>query len=188
MKKRTLTFMACICMAAFGANGFAQDSKDIAKDNNKVKFNDTKYEDDAKFAVEAADIGNFEVLASQLAKTNASSAEVKKLAEMIAADHSKANAELKNTAGKKKISLPVGLSEKHQGKYNDLAKLKGHEFDKAYTEAMVKGHKDAIDKFEKQSEKGNDADLRTWAAAKLPVLRQHLTMAENAVQDVKKYD
>ena len=66
-----------------------------------------------------------------------------------------------------------------------LREKKGRDFDKDYIDMMVKDHKEDIELFEKEAEKGNDADLKAWANAKLPTLREHLRMAESIQQDIK---
>ena len=164
------------------------DSKEVAEDQNEVKFEDSKIEDDTEFAVEAADASLFEIQAGQLALKNATTPEVKKLAQQMIDDHTKASEELKGLAQTKNISLPTALSEKCQKKYNDLSEKKGIDFDDAYTDLMVKNHKDVVDQFKKESEKGNDAELRAWAGEKVAALEHHLEMSkatEKIVDDKK---
>lgn len=165
-----------------------EDSKEVAEENNEAKFEDTKIEDDTEFAVTAADASQLEIQLGQLALTNSTTPEVKKLAQQMIDDHTKASEELKAVAGTKNISLPVALSDKCQKKYDDLSEKKGLDFDDAYSDLMVKEHKDVVDAFKKESEKGNDADLRAWATEKLPTLEHHLEMAkatEKVVDDKK---
>jgi putative membrane protein len=126
-----------------------------------------------------------EVSASKLAQEKATAGSVKDFANMMVTDHSAANNELKDLAAKKNISLPGQLSDEKQKKYNELASKKGTDFDKAYIDCMVSGHKDAVDAFQKESEKGNDNDLRTWAAGKLPTLQHHLEVIQS-IKDSKK--
>ena len=100
-------------------------------------------------------------------------------------DHSKANEELSALAQSKNITLPTSLSDKHQKKYDDLAKKSGSDFDKEYTDLMVKDHKDVVDMFKKAADKCNDAELKGWAAGKISALEHHLSMAENVKEQVK---
>ena len=44
---------------------------------------------------------------------------------------------------------------------------------------MVKDHKDDVDQFKKAAEKCEDAEIKSWAAEKVPVLENHLSMAES---------
>ncbi|MDF2455219.1 MAG: outer membrane protein-like protein [Cytophagaceae bacterium] len=57
---------------------------------------------------------------------------------------------------------------------------------KEFIDLMVSDHKDDIDLFEKESEKGNDPELKAFAASKLPTLKHHLQMAEDAKEALKK--
>ena len=170
---------------SFVACGNNNDSKAEAKSENDAKFDSTNIEDDTKFAVDVADAGMFEVAVSQLALTNASAASVKNFAQMMIDDHSSANAELKNAAVKKNISLPDTISNAKQKKYDDFTTKIGVDFDKAYVDYMTDAHKDAIDAFQKEADKGNDPDLRSWASGKIPILEHHLMMAQAADSTVK---
>ncbi|MFP5041055.1 DUF4142 domain-containing protein [Parasediminibacterium sp. JCM 36343] len=158
------------------------DSKKIATDDNKTKekvdSSSTVPANDSKFAVNVADDGMMEVQLAKLALMNSSSTKVKKFAQQMVDDHGKANSELKTLATAKNITLPDSISNKNKDKYIDMAKKKGSDFDKAYTSAMVGAHKDAIDAFTKEADKGTDPDLKSWAGGKLSTLEHHLMMAQ----------
>lgn len=162
-----------------------EDTTKVAEEQNEQKFDDTKVEGDTEFAVEAADGGMLEVQLGQLAQTNASSAEVKNFAKMMVDDHTKANDELKAAATAKNISLPGALSDKNQKKYDDLVGKNGEDFDKAYIDFMVDDHKEDLDAFKDEAENGHDADLKAWAAGKVPTLQHHYDAAKTA-QDALK--
>ena len=66
---------------------------------------------------------------------------------------------------------------------DELSKLKGAEFDQAYTKDMVAGHESAIKQFEIEIKNGRDADVKAWAEKCLPTLREHLKLAREAVKD-----
>lgn len=189
MKKTCLNFLlagSMIIAASCGNNNNSTDSKATATDENKDKFDSTAILADAKFAVSAADGGVMEVKLGELALINCSSSSVKKLGQMMIDDHGKANTELMGVAKTKNITIPDKLSDKCQSKYDDMAKKKGVDFDKAYVDLMMKDHKDAIDDFKKESEKGKDTDLRKWAADKLPTLEHHLMEVQSADSIVNK--
>lgn len=183
MNNLKITSMALLLsgmLALASCGNKTTDSEEIAEEQNEEKFEDNKAEKDAEFAVAAADGGMLEVQLGKLAQSNGASDAVKMLGEMMANDHSKANDELKALASQKNISLPSGLSEDSQESYNDLAEKTGMEFDEAYTEFLVKDHEKDIDEFRKQAENGCDADLKSWAAGKVPTLEQHLERAKQA--------
>jgi putative membrane protein len=62
----------------------------------------------------------------------------------------------------------------------------GTEFDKAYTDFMVDDHQEDIDDFKKEAEKGNDPEVKSWAADKLSTLEHHLQMAKDAQEACKR--
>jgi len=155
----------------------------------RKKTNDTKLEnkkDDATYVVNASDDGMFEVQAAELAKTNASSQQVKDLASMMATDHAKANAELKATAAKKSITVPAKLGANNQKKFDKLTKLKGAEFDKEYAEMMVTAHKNAIDLFQKEADNGSDGELKAWAAGKIATLKHQSGRLPNLERQLRR--
>jgi hypothetical protein len=43
-------------------------------------------------------------------------------------------------------------------------------------------------KFQRESEKGKDADLQKFASQSLPTLKEHLQLAESTAQQVKTSD
>ncbi len=163
----------------------SSDSKKVAEDRNDKKFEDSTIQDDSKFAVKAADGGMMEVALSKLALTKSQSPEVKKLAQMMVDDHTKANEELMKIVTAKNISVPAAISSDHQEKLNDFMKKSVVDFDKDYASYMVSDHKDDIELFKKQAEKGKDTELKTWAAGKLSTLEHHLQMAQSTEELVK---
>jgi putative membrane protein len=187
MKKIALNFALCASLFTIAScgNSAETDSKEVAKEQNEEKFDDTKIEGDTKFAVSAADAGMWEVEVGKLALKNGSAAEVKQFAQMMVDDHTAANNELMAAAQKKNITLPTTLSQDKQDKLNDMAKKAGHDFDVAYMDQMVDDHKKVLDMFKDEADKGNDADLKAWAAGKVATLESHLQMAENGKKSVK---
>jgi putative membrane protein len=183
---RTVCMVLVVCSVMACGGKRDTDSKEVAEDQNEEKFDDTKVDEDAEFAVAAADGGLLEVQLGQLAVSKGSSEAVKKLGQSMVDDHSKANGELKTLAGQKNITLPATLSDKSQKHYDELSEKSGADFDKAYAKFMVEDHKDDIDAFKKEADKGNDPDLKSWAAGKISVLEHHLTMAEQTRDAVDK--
>jgi putative membrane protein len=189
MKKRSIHFLfaAFVSAALFSCGGQnkQEDPKDVAEEQNEEKFDDADKEKDTDFAIAAADGGMLEVELAKVAQQKATSAEVKKFAQMMIDDHSKANDELKAVAAQKNISLPATLSEKSQGKLKDFQEKEADNFDKDYVDFMVDDHEDVIDAFEKEAENGKDPELKSWASGKLTTLRHHLEMAKATQESVK---
>jgi putative membrane protein len=127
---------------------------------------------------EAAIGGMAEVELGRVASEKSSSDEVKQFAQRMVTDHGKANAELKTLAEKKGISLPTELDSKHKQTVDKLSKLSGEAFDRAYMDEMRKDHKKDVSEFKQQSVSGSDPEIKSWAAATLPTLQEHMQMAE----------
>ena len=149
------------------------DSKVIAEDHNDAKFENEKKED-ANFLVNAAEINLEEIELGRLAQTRGVSAKVKELGKTMEAAHAKALNDLQGLAAKKQITIPATLTDDGMSSHKKLVDIKGSDFDKEYVDMMVKGHTDAISKFEKSSTEGYDSDIRNWAASMLPIFREHL--------------
>jgi putative membrane protein len=135
-------------------------------------------EADKKFVMKAAQGGLAEVKLGQLAQDHASSEDVKKFGQLMVDDHSKANDQLKQIAQSKGIQVPDAVDPKDQALYDKLSALKGTEFDRAYSNAMRKDHRKDVAEFRKQSQKGQDSDIKGFASTTLPTLESHLKMAE----------
>ncbi len=146
---------------------------------------DTSMRDDRDFVMEASGGNLMEVTLGKLAKTNAASAQVKEFGQMMVTDHSKANSELKAVAAKKNMTLPETPMEKQQKQIDELKTKKGADFDKAYVEMMVGDHKEDVSKYQDEANKGNDADVKAFAAKTLPVLQKHLDHIQK-IQDAMK--
>ncbi|MDQ3048005.1 MAG: DUF4142 domain-containing protein [Bacteroidota bacterium] len=151
---------------------------------NEMKF--AKNETDTKFAVCAAEASMMEVKMAELALTNSTTPEVKKLARHMLEEHKKTGKELKVLAAKKNITLPEKMGNKSQKMVDCMAKKQGEKFDKAYSGRLKKDHKRDIAVFKREAEKGNDADFRAFATAKLQVLEKHLELTESASYAVNR--
>jgi putative membrane protein len=141
--------------------------------------------DERAFVVSTAQGGIAEVSLGQMASTKAANAEVTAFASRMVTDHSKANAELTQFANTKGIAVPSETDDDHKKKADDLSKLSGTAFDKAYIAAMVEDHQKTVSAFERLSQSGGDPDLKTWVTNTLPALRDHLTMAQDLSAKVK---
>ena len=140
---------------------------------------------DASFMKKAAVGGMAEVEFGKLAQQKASSPAVKDFGARMVQDHSKANDELKELAGKKGVTLPTSLDGKNQKVMDRLQKASGEAFDRAYMSDMVTDHHEDVAEFRKQSTGGKDADVKAFAAKTLPTLEEHLKMAESTKAKVK---
>jgi len=183
MKK--LNYLLVIAAAAFTFQScnHVKDAKNIADSLNTSKDTTTNAtvtgaiavnSADAKFATTAAVGGMAEVALGKLALTKTSNAAIKDFASMMVADHSKANAALAAIAKIKNITLPAGPDSAHLKKADELSKLNGADFDKAYVDAMIDGHKKTLDLMNNEAKNGSDTTLKAFAAKVVPTVQKHL--------------
>lgn len=132
-----------------------------------------------EFMTEAAIGGMAEVELGKLASTKAQNADVKKFAQMMVADHGKANTELKALATKKGVTLPTELDAKHKSTMTELQGLSGAAFDKAYIAGQLADHEKTVKMFQAQAQNATDPDVKAFAAKTLPTLQEHLEMVRN---------
>lgn len=135
-----------------------------------------------EFITDAASGGMMEVELGTMAVQNASSQEVKDFGRRMVDDHSKVNDELKSIAAKENIPVPGTLKEDKREDVDKLSKLSGKDFDKEYMDLMVKDHKEDIKNFEDMAQNAQSPELKAFAQKQLPILRQHLKMAQD-IQD-----
>jgi len=133
---------------------------------------------DGAFVMKAAQANMAEVELGKLATEKAMRDEVKKFGQMMIDDHTKAGDELKMIATQKNITWPTEIDREHKALETKLSKLSGAEFDRAYIQAMVDGHKKVAADVRKESTSGKDADVKTWAMKALPTVEMHLKQAE----------
>ncbi len=134
---------------------------------------------DSGFMKSAAEGGISEVELGQLAQEKAASPAVHKFGARMVKDHSAANDKLKALAGTKDVKLPESSSVMQQASKAKLNLLSGDSFDKSYIKGMVDDHKDDIKEFQKESSSGKDPEVKAFAEATLPTLREHLKMIQS---------
>jgi len=161
------------------------DSKKLAEDVNDAKMDNAKDEKDATFMVRAAELSGEEVRLGQLAQQKAVTPVVQELGKLMEHDNAKAMANLTEMANRKYINIPTTPTEDSKEAYNKLSEKNGVDFDKAYTDMVVKERKDAIDLLEKGASNCTDAEIKNWAMAALPHFRSHLNQAMLAQEKIK---
>src|SRR5690606_3656131 len=151
MKKQQ--FFALMVLFALGAAACNNSGRRAADDSveQAQDVNDTTAmvnEQDADFAVKAADAGLAEVELGKLAQEKATDQRIKDSAQKMVNDHQKANDELMTIAARHNVTLPPVASKEHTDKHRKLREKSGVEFDKDYIDMMVKDHDKVVSLFE----------------------------------------
>jgi putative membrane protein len=133
---------------------------------------------DREFATKAASGGLAEIQAAQLAEQRATSPQIKQFAQRMTTDHTAANTELQQIAKQANINLPSQPAGKDAAEEQKLRGLSGAAFDQAYAQGQLQDHRETVELFQKEASSGQDAALKAFAQKTLPILQQHLQMAE----------
>ena len=134
---------------------------------------------DQNFVDKAASGGLSEVQTAQLAQQRSNSPQVKQFANRMITDHTQANNELQQIAQQQNITLPAKLDTKDESEYRKLSGLNGTSFDQAYAQGAVADHEQDIALFRKEAQSGQDPALKSYAQKTLPILEQHLQLAQS---------
>ena len=133
------------------------------------------------FAKKVAAANTFEIQSSELAQQRAQSADVKSFAQQMISDHTKAGKEFKSAVQEANISPPPAEQPdaKQKAILAKLQKAQGAAFDKAYINAQLNAHKEAVSLFRTYSKGGKTEPLKSFAQKTLPTLEHHLTMVQD---------
>jgi putative membrane protein len=171
------TFLGCWAVLAHQENTPTQ--------KQSARRGTTGYSDET-FIRNAAEGNMAEIKLGQLAEEKAEAPEVKNLAKRIVEDHTKALEELKQIAQQEGINLPTDISHKDALTYDRLAKLSGPQFDREYTQEMVKDHQKDISEFKRAETSVKNPASKEYAQKELPTLQQHLELAQHAQAHVSR--
>jgi putative membrane protein len=164
----TFTFQAC---------GDQKRAKAIAEE--------TDIDEDALVFTKAANEGNLaEVSTAQLVKQKSKNPRVLAFADMMIADHTTANKELRTIIDDKKVTITDTVGAMHKAMADSLNKKSGADFDKAYMTMMVMDHQKTIELFHDASQNRSKA-VKDFAEKTLPKLRAHLDSAKAITASLK---
>lgn len=172
----TLSSGFIVVLLAFASANFS--GVDVTAPDDRVLTPSIAKAEDKEFVIKAADAGLLEIKAAEVAARISSNEDIKTFANTMIADHGKANAELQALAKEKSITPRSTLSTTSEQKLKKLQATKAADFDRAYAQAMVRDHEEAVALFKSQADNGKDAELKQWASEKLPALEHHLSMAQ----------
>jgi putative membrane protein len=166
-----MMWIACVGTAMCGVTA-------LSAAGDKEKMTDAKNITSQTFVKKAGQANMAEVETSKLAMTKAQSPEVRKFADQMVKDHSKASSELMALAKDKNLDVPQDVGPEHKAAMDALKSKSGAEFDQAFMAQMKKDHDKAVSLFQSASTaSGVDKDLQAFAEKTLPTLEHHQHMA-----------
>ena|SRR5579872_839943 len=130
------------------------------------------------FVTAAATSDMYEIAAAKIAEQKSHNPQVKQFAAKMIHDHTASTAALKKVlAGNANLQAPTELDERRKGMINNL-NAAGANFDKTYMDQQVAAHEEAVSLLQGYQSKGDNADLKAFAAKILPTVQGHLDMAK----------
>ncbi|NHZ96762.1 DUF4142 domain-containing protein [Massilia sp. CCM 8734] len=120
-----------------------------------------------------------EIEAARTAQGKSQDDQVKKYAQQMIDDHTKALGEVQQLAQTKGVTLPSTLDRAHKAKVDKLAALSGDAFDLAYmAQAGVAEHKKTHSMLSKAQGRAKDPDIKALVTRMTPTVEQHLNAAK----------
>jgi putative membrane protein len=118
----------------------------------------------------------FEIQSSQLAQQRAQSSAVRDFAQMMIADHTETTRQLAAAAQSVGIGPLAPALLPMQARMMDQLRAAGSgaAFDRLYLDQQVQAHQTALSLHGNYSDNGDTPQLRTLAAAAVPIVQRHL--------------
>ncbi len=133
---------------------------------------------DAEFMMTAAHSDQNEIQQSKMALAKGVTGMAKEMADKMIADHTKSTADLKVIAVKKGVKLPADMDAEHKAMVPTMEKLTGKDFEMKYLAQMQTDHQKTANTMAAHEKMTQDADLKGFIGKTLPVVEQHLQMAD----------
>ena len=102
----------------------------------------------------------------------------REMTNKMVADHTKSTADLKKIAAKKGITLPTDVDAEHKAMAPTMKELSGKDFERKYMVQVLTDHQKTINTLMAHEEITQDADIKAFISKTLPVVQQHLDMAQ----------
>ena len=136
------------------------------------------------FAMAESQSDQYEILAARVALVEGRDPRVTAFAERMIDEHDRASeALLKAVAASKMLPPQPGMSSDQAALLSSLQGVRGADFDRAYARQQVLAHTQAAAVNESFAMSGADPTLKMSAQAALPMIRDHLRMAQ-ALRDL----
>lgn len=133
---------------------------------------------DAHFVWRASAANHAEIAFGRLAEQRGQTPNEQNFGRMLETDHTTAEQQLETIADPLMLKAARGLSPAQTALYQQLQTVPANEFDTAFNQAMVQAHNQAIALFQHEAATGQNPQLRAYAGHSLPILQNHLMMAE----------
>jgi putative membrane protein len=140
---------------------------------------------DKTFLDAAADANMTEAHIGQMAEARSYATDVRHFGQKLTKDHTDAYETLRQLAHKVGATIPTEIDVRRDRTVEELARLKGRNFDHRFLREEVRDHEKALAQFRREAEHGKDADVKAYAAKMIPILENHLHTAESLAESAR---
>lgn len=137
---------------------------------------------DQLFVTAATQSNMYEIEAARLALERATNEDVRAFAQRMVDDHTAAGEQMSQIATDMGLQPPTDMGAAHQLKLAYLQVQEGADFDRRYMEQQILAHQDAVALFQMGGETVQDQQLRDFVLNTLPLLQEHLELAQQLGQ------
>ena len=118
----------------------------------------------------------YEIEAARIAQDRSQNDEVKAMAAMFLADHTKSADDLKVAVSQsgQTLTIPAALPVDRQAQIEALNAATPTDFDAVWLTQQVQAHEQALALHQRYAQSGDTPALKTFAAATAPVIQRHL--------------
>lgn len=145
-------------------------------------FAQTHVSDQSAAFIRSASLANmYAIQAADLADTRSTRADVRRVSDVLIADHRKNAEALKSliAAHALDITPPLALDQPHQDRVITLKATSADAFDPRYISMQRAAHMQTIVWYEDYVKRGDIPALRKFAVTALPALREHLALLQS---------
>ena len=175
--KTSIVSMTLVMVSLFFISSCMNNTKVVTPEQSPSTFNTLSYTNDINFLVSAAEINIEQISLGKLAQLKGIQKHVIDLGKMIDEEHTNSMMALTVLAETKDIKLPSAVKDDAMDDFKLLEDKTRDDFEKAFSDMMVKKQQEAIAIFEKGSIESNYPDVKAWAIAAIPTLRHLLEQA-----------
>jgi putative membrane protein len=119
----------------------------------------------------------YEIEAGRMAAERGTSAETRRLGEMLVTDHTASSERMAPLARAAGETPPTEMDERRKGLIDNLRAAQGAEFDRVFASQQVAAHEEALTLHRGYADNGDRAELQAFARDLVPRLESHLEAA-----------
>ena len=178
---KSVAIAAAAVGLAFGATAQVRES-DPEPQNRSVVLAEApranRNPQQVEFLLEALRTSLAEIRMGELATQQSYDQPVRDYGTKLKSDHTAHAAELERLLEPLGATIPTEPSTEALSQLAALTRLSGEEFDAAFVQQTIWAHTEAIEKYGAQTHANPDRSLHDFATRSLPMLREHLELAE----------